>query len=126
VVVVLRNVQRLLVTANVPSSLILVTLTMKALSSSEASVLPRATRRNIPDDGFLQSPQCKSQLLLLLLLLLLLFALRSGHEIFGEQFMMLIGRRNTATEAEPFATHMTTFWVTLVTTRECSHGVYPS
>jgi hypothetical protein len=41
-------VRRLLVTANVPSSPILVTLMMEALSSSEMSVLARATRRNIP------------------------------------------------------------------------------
>jgi hypothetical protein len=46
----------LLVTANVvPSSLILVTLMMKALHSSEMSVLTRATQRNISDDGVLHS-----------------------------------------------------------------------
>jgi hypothetical protein len=40
----LRTVRRLLVTANVvPSSSILVTLMMEALSSSETSVLTRAT-----------------------------------------------------------------------------------
>jgi hypothetical protein len=54
-IVFLRSVHRLLVTANVPSSLILVTLMMEALSSSQTSVLTRATWHHISEDGTLHS-----------------------------------------------------------------------
>jgi hypothetical protein len=71
----LCSVHQLLVMANfVPSSLILVTLIMEALRSSETSILTRVTWHNIPEDGILQS-------------LLRLLAIQRGiHICFGEYF----------------------------------------
>jgi hypothetical protein len=51
---ILRKVLRLLVTANVPSSPIFITMMMDVIRSSESAVLTRAIRRNIPEDGILQ------------------------------------------------------------------------
>jgi hypothetical protein len=53
--VFLRSVRRLLVTANVPNSPILVTLLMEALRSSETSVLTTATQRTISEDAIIYS-----------------------------------------------------------------------
>jgi hypothetical protein len=53
---IFRSVLLLLVTVNdVPSSLILSTLMMEAIRSSETPVLARAIQRNIPEDGILHS-----------------------------------------------------------------------
>jgi hypothetical protein len=55
-IVFLRSVRRLLVTANVvPGSPILVTLMMDVPRPFNKTVLTRATRRNIQEDGILHS-----------------------------------------------------------------------
>jgi hypothetical protein len=54
------SMHRLLVTGNIPSSPILVTLLMEAQSSSETLVLTRATQHNFPEDGILHSQCCEN------------------------------------------------------------------
>jgi hypothetical protein len=51
---------QLLVTANVPSSLILSTLIIEGIRSSETSVLTKATQRHTPEDGILHSHHCET------------------------------------------------------------------
>jgi hypothetical protein len=54
ILVFLRSVLQLLVAANVPSMLILFTLMMETIRSSETLVLRRTTRRHIPEDCILK------------------------------------------------------------------------
>jgi hypothetical protein len=60
-IVFFHSVLCLLITANVPSSPILVTLVMEAIRSSETSVLTRATQCNIPEDNIFHS-HCREDL----------------------------------------------------------------
>jgi hypothetical protein len=53
-IVFLLSVRRLLITANVPTTLIRVILMIEAVRSSETSAHTRATWRNIPEEGILQ------------------------------------------------------------------------
>jgi hypothetical protein len=61
IVVFLRSLLRLLVTANVVSSSpILVTLMIEAIHSSEMSVLTKESPRHIPEEGILDSHRCEN------------------------------------------------------------------
>jgi hypothetical protein len=64
-VAIIGELGTLAVTSNrsnvVPTSPILVTPMMKAIRSSETSVLTRATRHKIPEDGILHSHRCQNR-----------------------------------------------------------------
>jgi hypothetical protein len=55
-----HNMPLLLVTANIPSCRIRLTLMMEAIRSSETLILTRAMWRNIPEGGILHSHRCEN------------------------------------------------------------------
>jgi hypothetical protein len=93
--VFLRSVRRFLVTANVPSSPILVTLMMEAIRSFETLALTRATRRNIPEGAILHSHRrehLKSYIPILPCYLPYLFII--FHSYMGAGVLRPVGRAN--------------------------------
>jgi hypothetical protein len=95
--VFLRSVRRLLVTASVvPSLPIFFTLVNVALSSSETSVLTRATRPNIPEDAVLHSHRSENlkSYRINIVLRILLTSFLSPFDIDGAYFYFDIGIRN--------------------------------
>jgi hypothetical protein len=96
--VFLRSVRRLLVTACVvPSSSILVTLMMEALSSSETSVLTRVTRRKNSEDTILHSHR------------------RENLKFYKDVSVHNLGTEKTCMGVEAGSTHSQKYWVSIAT-----------